>query len=252
VPAILVSATLAVKGRFDFVSARLGIDAFDGLDVGTPFDFTNQARLYVATTLPEPKGDQQPIWEALANEQIVELVRASEGRALVLFTSIKHMKAAYATVSRKVKYPVKMQGQESNKALAAWFHETNEGVLFGTKSFFTGVDFQGDTCSLVIISKIPTPVPTEPMVQARCELVDKRGGSSFMDYVQPVTSLVLQQAVGRAIRHRNDRAVIAILDPRLVSKGYGQKLKADLPSMPLVDMAGVESFYAGLKQPVAV
>jgi ATP-dependent DNA helicase DinG len=251
---ILTSATLAVKGSMRYIASRLGIDSFTPLDVGTPFDFAHQARIYVPVTLPEPKGSKVEMWEAQATQEIVDLIKVSEGRALVLFTSIKHMRAAFASVKIQLgdRYAMKMQGQEPPKALGAWFVEDNSSVLFGTKSFFTGVDFAGEACSLVIIAKMPFPVPTEPMTEARVEAIEAAGGSGFGDYTIPVMSLVLQQAAGRLIRHRNDRGVVAILDPRIVSKSYGKQILRDLPPMGFTTkIAEVQTFFDSLK-PVAV
>jgi ATP-dependent DNA helicase DinG len=252
-PAVLCSATLAVGGDFAYMAGRLGVDTYDHLDVGTPFDYPKQARLYIPTHLPEPKGGNTAAWEAQATEEMIDLIKAAEGRSLVLFTSTKHMRAAYDAVSRRVPYPVRMQGEQGSttKALAEWFHATTEGVLFGTKSFFTGVDFQGETCTAVIIAKMPFPVPSEPMTEARCEAIERAGGDSFKDYTIPVMSLVLQQAIGRLIRHRDDNGIAAILDPRILSKGYGKRILRDLPPMPLVkSMDEVTGYLDGLKEVV--
>lgn len=233
-PCILTSATLASKGSFDFIAGRLGVEHFSGLDVGTPFDFPSQARLYVPVHLPEPVRDKTAAWETGVRQEIMDLVRKSEGRALILFTSVKHMKETYEAVAKHMPYNVLMQGQAAPRVLAAQFAEDTHSVLFGTKSFFTGVDFQGETCSLVAVCKMPFPVPSEPLVEARCEAIERNGGNAFSDYTVPVMSLVLQQAAGRLIRHRNDTGVVAILDPRIISKGYGKQVVRDLPPMPIV------------------
>ena len=244
-PVIMVSATLAVKGQFEFAATQLGVDNYTGIDVGSPFNFTSQARLYVPKHLPEPKGANVAVWETMVIEEIVDLIKASQGRALVLFTSLKQMRAAYESVNRRVPFTVKMQGQESPKDLSAWFAKETHGVLFGSKSFFTGVDIQGESLVNVIVSKMPFPVPTEPLTEARCDAIEARGGNAFSEYTMPVMSLILQQAVGRLIRHTNDRGVVSILDPRIRTKAYGKSILRDLPPLPVVtEIGAVQDFFA--------
>lgn len=246
-PAVMVSATMAVKGGFSFIAERLGVapGTYSGLDVGSPFDFGHQTRLYVPVTLTEPKGADVGVWEQQANQEILELVKITRGRALVLFTSVKHMKAAHAAIARRLPYTVKMQGQESVKDLAAWFATDTHGVLFGTKSFFTGFDIQGESLVNVIVAKMPFPVPDEPLTEARCDAIEAKGGSAFGDYSIPVMSLILQQAVGRLIRHTEDKGIVSILDPRMLTKGYGKQIVRDLPPMPIVkSLAEVAAFAA--------
>jgi ATP-dependent DNA helicase DinG len=241
VPCALVSATLAVGGsksdprtRFTYMAGRLGVGEADAIDVGTPFDYPSQARLYVPVHLPEPARGQVEQWEAQSAEEILELIRAAEGRALVLFTSTAHLRRAAEQIRRRIPHTVLVQGEAPVSKLAEQFIADEHSVLFGTRSFMTGFDPRGRTCSLVIVSKMPFPVPTEPLTEARCEAIKDRGGSDFNEYTKPVMSLVLQQAAGRLIRHRDDRGVVAILDPRIVSKGYGKDILRDLPPMPLV------------------
>lgn len=235
-PTVMTSATMAVKGSFEFIAERLGVaeGTYSGLDVGSPFDFATQTRLYVPVTLPAPVGQDVAVWEQQANQEILDLVKLTRGRALVLFTSVKHMRAAHAAVARLLPYTVKMQGQESVKDLAAWFANDTHGVLFGTKSFFTGFDIQGESLVNVIVAKMPFPVPDEPLTEARCDAIEAKGGSAFSDYSIPVMSLVLQQAVGRLIRHTGDKGIVSILDPRMLTKGYGKAIVRDLPPMPIV------------------
>lgn len=248
-PCVLVSATLAVKNSFNHICQRLGIPSpYEGLDVGTPFDYPTQGRLYVAAHLPEPKGADQSAWQAGATNEIAALLKASNGRALVLFTSVKHLRETAAAL--EVMCPgldIRKQYDAPNGELTDWLKDHDPSgrgrVLLATKSFFTGVDIPGEALSLVIIAKMPFPVPTEPLTAARMEAVEAAGGNSFADYTVPVMSLVLQQAAGRLIRHREDRGVVAILDPRLTTKGYGKTIVRDLPPMrPCFDLAEVEAF----------
>jgi ATP-dependent DNA helicase DinG len=126
----------------------------------------------------------------------------------------------------------------------SWFREETNGVLFATRSFFTGASFEGDTCRLVVIDKLPFPVPTEPVFEARCEEIVRRGGDSFGELTIPMMTLPLQQGFGRLIRTKRDRGVVAILDPRLKTKGYGAKIVRSLPPATMAtDISAVERFF---------
>lgn len=247
VVAVLASATLSVDGKFGYIAGRLGIEEFDAVDVGTPFDYSTQAALYVPESLPDPAKDRAA-WANMATLEMLDLIKASEGRALVLFTSITEMRNAYEMISARVPFRCLMQGQKPNKVLAEEFDADIHSVLFATKSFMTGVDMPGETCSLVIVNKMPFPVPTEPLTEARCEAIKRRGESDFAEYTIPVMTLTLKQAFGRLIRHRNDKGVVAILDPRLKTKGYGRKILKSLPSAPVVTtLSDVEIYFKDLE-----
>jgi ATP-dependent DNA helicase DinG len=139
------------------------------------------------------------------------------------------MRNAHDALKDRLPYTCLVQGSAPNKVLAEQFLADTHSILFATRSFMTGFDAQGDTCSLVVIDKLPFPVPTEPLVEARCDAIKRAGGSDFKEFTIPVMSLVLKQAFGRLIRHRNDQGVVAILDPRLKTKGYGKTIMGSLP-----------------------
>lgn len=256
-PAVLVSATLAVGRDFKYMIETLGLTGYDPLtiDVGTPFDYNHQARLFIpAKTAPSPKKGFE--WQSYAQQTTLELVKAAGGGALLLFTSRKAMNQAYdaltpALVQRGIRC-IK-QGDAPNKALAKEFAEDTDSVLFALKSFFVGVDFQGDTCRLVVIDKLPFPVPSDILFSARCGAYEARHGSrtAFGGISIPIMTLTLVQGFGRLIRHLNDAGVVAILDSRLSSTGYGKGIVRNLPPAPVVNSLGqVETFYATVRPQV--
>jgi len=178
--------------------------------------------------------------------QIASLVKAAGGGALVLFTSRKQMQATYEDLLPVLSaYSVKMQGQEPIENLLAWKRENPDSVLFGTRGLMTGVDIQGNALRLVIVDKLPFSVPTEPVFQAKCELIENRGGNSFRGISIPNMTLVLEQAFGRLIRTVDDRGVVACLDSRLADTGWGKGIIRHLPPSPVVrSLHDVENFFA--------
>ena len=241
---MVVSATLSVGGKFEFQADQLGVEHYVGTLTDSPFDFVRQGRLYVPAHLPPPQRKEQ--WEAATLDEIRALVRATGGRTLVLFPSVAHMRSTFRAIGDMLGVDVRMQGDGMpNRDLGRWFLDNETSVLFGTKSFMTGFDARGKTCISVIIAKLPFPVPSEPLVQARCEKIVAEGGSDFFDYSIPVMTTLLQQAVGRAHRHTTDWAMVSILDSRLVGKGYGRRVLGDMPNMPVITKrADAEAFAA--------
>lgn len=250
VPAILVSATLSVNGNFDYIAGEMGLNRPITLDVGTPFDYSVQGRMFLPTKDAPNPTKERDLWLGYAQQTTLELVKTAEGGALLLYTSRKAMQDAFnllAPVMEMAGLTCLMQGDgRTNKELAKIFTEDTHSVLFALKSFFTGVDFSGETCRLVIIDKLPFPVPSDIMFAAKSNLVERKHGarSSFNRLSIPMMSLVLIQGIGRLIRSVNDRGVVAILDPRLVSTPYGQKIVRTLPTFPVIDqMDAVKGFY---------
>jgi ATP-dependent DNA helicase DinG len=226
------SATVAPGGKFDFVAGRLGFtngDGYRGLDVGTNFDYPNQALTYIPQ-LPSPSGATAREWEAALGAQVQALVQASRGRALVLFTSIRQMNRVYNEIAGSLPWTVYKQGDMPTPRLVDAFKADTHSVLFATKTFFTGIDIQGEALSLVVLDKLPFPTPSDPVVEATCELYNLRYGNraDFNRYMVPFTQMALEQAYGRLIRTISDRGVFACLDSRLL-KTWGASMAAKLP-----------------------
>ncbi len=188
--------------------------------------------------MPDPRS---PEFTQLAAGEIVKILQATDGRAFVLTTSNSSMNALYELVSARVDYPCFVQGSMAKAGLLDRFRETPNAVLFATSSFWQGVDVQGEQLSCVIIDKLPFAVPTDPIVAARSRFIEENGGRSFFDYSVPQAIISLKQGIGRLIRSRSDRGVIAILDPRLRTKGYGRDFLQSLPRMRITsEIADIE------------
>ena len=238
---VLTSATLAVDGSFSYVKGRLGLRDADEIRVASEFDFRTQALLYLPLRMPPPKSPS--FVEAVAREAIA-LVRHSQGRAFVLFTSYKVMHAVRPFIEMAVPYPVLVQGTAPRSALIDEFRAAGNAVLLATSSFWQGVDVVGDALSCVVIDKLPFASPGDPVTSARIDAITARGGDAFADYQVPLAILALQQGLGRLIRHRADRGVLAVLDPRLRTMGYGRRFLASLPPAPVTyDLSAVGQFF---------
>lgn len=227
---ILTSATLSSSGKFDFIRERLGLDSSKttGMVAPSAFDYEKQAIIYLPKAMPDPRT---PEFTQMAAGEIVKLLQVTNGRAFVLATSNSSMNALYELVSSRVNFPCFIQGSMSKSGLLEKFRETPNAVLFATSSFWQGVDVQGAQLSCVIIDKLPFAVPSDPIVAARSRFIDENGGKSFFDYSVPQAVISLKQGIGRLIRSSSDRGVIAILDPRLRTKGYGKDFLQSLPRM---------------------
>ncbi len=224
---ILTSATLSSAGNFNFIRERLGLDEAEEMIAESIFDFEAQALLYLPPSMPDPRSPQ---WGPAAADEVIKIVNATEGRAFVLSTSNAGMNELYERVAPQIDYPCFVQGSTSKGALLKKFRETPNAVLFATASFWQGVDVRGDQLSCVIIDKLPFAVPTDPVVAARQRHIEEIGGSSFYEYSVPQAVISLKQGLGRLIRSTSDRGVLAVLDPRLRTKVYGQQFLKSLPS----------------------
>jgi ATP-dependent DNA helicase DinG len=242
--AVLTSATLAVDGGFRYLKSRLGVEELVSRELllPSPFDYREQAILYVPRRMPEPRS---PDFVERAALEILGLLEHSRGRAFCLFTSYANMNAVAARVAGELPYPLLIQGEAPKPVLLESFRQTPGAVLFATTSFWQGVDVVGDQLSCVIIDKLPFASPSDPVVSARIDRLRNRGDNPFADYQVPVAVLMLKQGLGRLIRSASDRGILAVLDSRLVERPYGERFLESLPPARLVhDMAAVERWMA--------
>jgi ATP-dependent DNA helicase DinG len=239
---VLTSATLTVEGTFEYIRKRLGITGADEICLPSEFDFARQALLYLPPRMPDPRSPQFP---GAAGREVIELLRRTEGRAFVLFTSYATMREVLGMAEMALDYPIFAQGSAPRSQLLRQFRETPHAVLFATASFWQGVDVVGEALSCVIIDKLPFASPADPVTAARIEAIRERGGDPFAEYQVPLAILTLQQGLGRLIRHRRDRGILAVLDPRIRTMPYGQRFRASLPPAPVVQtFAPIEAFFA--------
>ncbi len=249
---ICTSATLATHGAFEHFKARCGIEnTGEEWVLPTVFDYPHQALLYQPPLPAFNFKSPDAYYDAVALE-IERLIEVSRGRTLCLFTSWSGLQQVNDRLQRPgsdVIWPLRAQGDAPRNALLTWFKETAHSVLLATRSFWEGVDIPGDDLSLVVIDKLPFPTPNDPLHSARAKAIDDAGGNSFGEYSAPLMTLALKQGFGRLIRRASDRGVVAILDERLSSKGYGLQARQDLPPAPFRrDFKDVHRFFqAGLE-----
>ena len=246
--AVLVSATLAAGDDARFVRRRLGLDQAREVLVGSPYDFREQALLYIPRGMPDPRSDG---FAERAADEIVSLLALSGGRALVLTSSYRALAIYRERVAGRVPYDVLVQGEAPRERLLERFRSEVGSVLLATSTFWQGVDVPGESLSLLIIDKLPFSAPGDPLHEARCEAVERADGDWFRDYALPTAVLQLRQGFGRLIRGHSDRGVVAILDPRLRTRAYGRAFLEALPRCPLAeDPAAVAAFF-GSRLPVS-
>jgi ATP-dependent DNA helicase DinG len=228
--AILTSATLSTGGNFSFVKSRLGLEESQDLIIPSHFDFASQAILYVPRNIPEPREEG---WIQHACKELEAILAASEGRAFVLFTSYNQMEQVYQSLKDSLRFPLMIQGEKSKSGLLDAFRNTPNAVLFATSSFWQGVDVQGEQLSCVVVDKLPFSVPSDPVVAARITQINESGGNAFYDYQIPTATILLKQGLGRLIRSKTDRGILALLDKRIITKSYGRMFLRSLPPAPL-------------------
>jgi len=238
---VLTSATLAVGGGFDYIRQRLGLDHARELIVASHFDYESQAILYVPPDLPDPRTPQFAAEAAGIVRRLLEITR---GRAFVLFTSYAQMNEIFERLLGQLKFSMLKQGDAPKSALLEEFRVTPNAVLFGTSSFWQGVDVQGQQLSCVIIDRLPFAVPSDPVVAARVKAIDAGGGNAFFEYQVPSAVITLKQGFGRLIRSLHDRGLLALLDNRILKKQYGRVFVESLPNYAkTTDIKKVEEFF---------
>ena len=240
---VLTSATLTVEGSFDYVRDRLGIPEAETLTVPSEFDYRTQAVLYLPTRMPSPKA---PAFAAEVASETQAILEQTRGRAFVLFTSYGVLREVHAQLQATLPYPLLVQGEAPRSLLLERFRATPGAVLLATSSFWQGVDVAGEQLSCVIIDKLPFASPGDPITAARVEAITARGGDPFHEFQIPLAVLTMLQGLGRLIRHRDDRGVLAILDPRLRTMGYGRRFLDSFPPAPIVhDVGALGRFLDG-------
>ncbi|WP_251106622.1 ATP-dependent DNA helicase [Alloacidobacterium dinghuense] len=239
---ILTSATLTVQGGFEHIRKRVGMQDARELVVPSHFKYGEQALLYLPPEMPDPRD---ATFQDQAIKQIRRVLELSEGRAFCLFTSYQQMRDVYERLLMELPYPLLLQGTAPRKALLEEFRATPNAVLFGTSSFWQGVDVQGEALSCVIIDRLPFAVPTDPVVQARMRAIEDGGGSPFFEYQVPSAVITLKQGFGRLIRSLEDRGVLVLLDPRIQRQRYGRIFLDSLPPYRVTqDITAVSEFFA--------
>jgi ATP-dependent DNA helicase DinG len=225
---LFTSATLAVGGDFSHFTRQLGLQDAATLLLDSPFDYPNHALMWLPTELPEPR-DSQFVPRLL--DIAVPLLKASQGRAFLLFTSHRALREAASLLEQRVDFPLFVQGVQPRSILLEEFRLSGNGVLLGSASFWEGVDVIGEALSLVIIDKLPFAAPDDPVMEARSEQLRRSGGNPFMQLYLPAAVIALKQGAGRLIRDVNDKGVLVICDPRLGTRSYGAVFRASLPPM---------------------
>ena len=244
---IFTSATLAVKSDFSHYVAQMGLQAANTGFWESPFNYQEQALLYVPPDMPDPNS---PSYTSSVVSAALPVLQASGGRAFVLSTSLRAMREIHALlkeafIENGIESPLLLQGESSRTELLDRFRKLGNAVLVGSQSFWEGVDVRGEALSVVIIDKLPFAPPDDPVLSARVDKLNAEGKNAFMEYQLPYSVITLKQGAGRLIRDENDRGVLMICDPRLISKSYGKKIWQSLPPFKRTRLlSDVELFFS--------
>lgn len=240
---ILLSASLRVSGRFTYAKSRLGLADAKEATHSSPFDYAEQALIYIPEALPEPRS---PAYQEALLAEMAALISASQGRAFVLFTSHKILERIAPLLAECLPWRVLIQGKDGSRdKILSIFREDTTSILCGTRSFWEGVDVPGEALSLVIIDKIPFAPPDDPLLRERIRICDESGGNGFQDIQLPEALAILKQGIGRLIRSKTDRGVMVLLDSRVYSKFYGKEVFRNFPPSPCTrNIKDVERFFA--------
>jgi ATP-dependent DNA helicase DinG len=252
---VFTSATLSVNGDFSHYNSVMGLNpelsSVRAVSWESPFNFADQALLYVPTGLPEPNNSS---YTENMVKAVFPVLKVSRGRAFILCTSLRAMQQIYNKLlnlfeDEKLDYPLLLQGQGSRSEMLDRFRKMGNAVLIGSQSFWEGVDVRGEALSLVVIDKLPFSPPNDPVLAARIEKINKEGGNAFMEYQVPHTVINLRQGVGRLIRDEIDRGVLMICDQRIITKSYGKRIWKSLPPMKRTrDLNDVQEFFLDVNQ----
>jgi len=234
--AIMTSATISTNNSFDYFKKRLGVTNTDALIATSPFDYESQVKLYIPAEAPDPNDNEK--YTDYVTEKVKRYIRLTRGKAFVLFTSYRLMNSVYENIVMDLEElglrSFKQGGELSRTQMLEEFRSDIDSVLFGTDSFWQGVDVVGSALSNVIITRLPFSVPDHPVIEARMEEIAERGGNPFMEYTLPGAIIKLKQGFGRLIRHKNDEGIVAILDNRILTKPYGRRFLNSLPKCRLI------------------
>ena len=244
-PVILTSATLSTNNNFEYLKERVGFEEGEELLLTSPFDYSRNVLLYLPRRMPDP-GLELDLYQEEVGEEVENILKVTGGRAFVLFTSFEMMGRVYRKVKESLRsYKLLKQGDKPRYRLVEEFRRNTKAILFGTYSFWQGIDVPGRALECVIISKLPFAVPDEPITQAKMEKLAEENKDPFVHYQVPQAVILLKQGFGRLIRTREDRGIVAILDPRLKTKSYGKMFLNSLPSCPQISgLEEIRKFFS--------